>query len=59
MIGGFGLYIDENIGAAASLLAEEIELDTKVDIIISEWMGLYLLHESMLDSVIARGTCVA
>ena len=33
--------------------AEEIELDTKVDIIVSEWMGFYLLHESMLDSVIA------
>lgn len=32
--------------------AEEIELGTKVDIIISEWMGFYLLHESMLDSVI-------
>ncbi|KAG8227004.1 hypothetical protein J437_LFUL000309 [Ladona fulva] len=25
----------------------------KVDIIVSEWMGFYLLHESMLDSVIA------
>ncbi|XP_028400037.1 protein arginine N-methyltransferase 1-like [Dendronephthya gigantea] len=24
----------------------------KVDIIISEWMGFYLLHESMLDSVV-------
>jgi predicted RNA methylase len=24
----------------------------KVDVIISEWMGFYLLHESMLDSVI-------
>ncbi|CAG9802184.1 unnamed protein product [Chironomus riparius] len=24
----------------------------KVDIIISEWMGFYLLHESMLDSVL-------
>lgn len=24
----------------------------KVDIIISEWMGFYLLHEGMLDSVI-------
>ena len=23
-----------------------------VDIIVSEWMGFYLLHESMLDSVI-------
>ena len=34
--------------------AEEIELgdDTKVDIMISEWMGFYLFHESMLDSVI-------
>ena len=24
----------------------------KVDVIISEWMGFYLLHESMLDAVI-------
>lgn len=32
---------------------EEIELPVgKVDIIISEWMGFYLLHEGMLDSVI-------
>ena len=31
---------------------EKIELPTKVDIIVSEWMGFYLLHESMLDSVI-------
>jgi len=23
-----------------------------VDVIISEWMGFYLLHESMLDSVL-------
>ena len=27
--------------------------DEKVDIIISEWMGFYLLHESMLNSVIS------
>ncbi|KAF7456531.1 putative protein arginine N-methyltransferase 6 [Cryptosporidium felis] len=34
-------------------LVEEIELPVeKVDIIISEWMGFYLLHEGMLDSVI-------
>jgi len=35
--------------------AEEVELPggIKVDIIISEWMGFYLLHESMLDSVIS------
>jgi len=34
--------------------AEEVDLSegVKVDIIISEWMGFYLLHESMLDSVI-------
>ena len=35
--------------------AEEVELPecAQVDIIVSEWMGFYLLHESMLDSVIA------
>ena len=33
---------------------EDIELvGVKVDVIVSEWMGFYLLHESMLDSVIA------
>lgn len=26
--------------------------DEKVDVIISEWMGFYLLHEGMLDSVL-------
>ncbi|XP_014226623.1 protein arginine N-methyltransferase 6 [Trichogramma pretiosum] len=31
------------------IAADEIE---KVDIIVSEWMGFYLLHEGMLDSVI-------
>ena len=31
---------------------EEIELPEKVDVIISEWMGFYLLHEAMLDSVL-------
>jgi len=32
---------------------EEIELPVdKVDIIISEWMGYFLLYEGMLDSVI-------
>jgi len=32
---------------------EEFSLpsDEKVDIIVSEWMGFYLLHEGMLDSV--------
>jgi hypothetical protein len=32
--------------------AEDVELKDKVDILVSEWMGFYLLHESMLDSVI-------
>ena len=33
---------------------EDVDLgkDIKVDVIVSEWMGFYLLHESMLDSVI-------
>jgi type I protein arginine methyltransferase len=32
--------------------AEDLELDCKVDIIISEWMGYFLLRESMVDSLI-------
>ncbi|KAN0015644.1 hypothetical protein ACTFIU_008385 [Dictyostelium citrinum] len=32
-------------------IKDEIE-DEKVDIIISEWMGFYLFHESMLNSVL-------
>lgn len=32
---------------------EEVELPEKVDVIISEWMGYFLVRESMLDSVIA------
>jgi len=28
------------------------ELEEQVDVIVSEWMGFYLLHESMLDSVL-------
>jgi len=31
---------------------EEVELTEKVDIIISEWMGYFLLYESMLDTVL-------
>lgn len=31
---------------------EEVELPGKVDIIISEWMGYFLLYESMLDTVL-------
>jgi len=32
--------------------AEEVKLSEKADIIISEWMGCFLLRESMLDTVI-------
>ncbi|XP_014284743.1 uncharacterized protein Art8 [Halyomorpha halys] len=31
---------------------ERVIIPEKVDIIISEWMGFYLLHEGMLDSVL-------
>ncbi|KAI8108625.1 hypothetical protein M9434_006648 [Picochlorum sp. BPE23] len=31
---------------------EDVSLPEKVDIIISEWMGYFLLYESMLDTVI-------
>lgn len=31
---------------------EDLELDEKVDIIISEWMGYFLLYESMLNTVL-------
>ncbi|KAI4902441.1 hypothetical protein NFI96_021593, partial [Prochilodus magdalenae] len=31
---------------------ESVELPEKVDVIVSEWMGYALLHESMLNSVI-------
>ena len=31
---------------------EEVQLEEKVDVIVSEWMGFYLFHESMLSSVL-------
>jgi len=31
---------------------EDANIPEKVDIIISEWMGYFLIYESMLDSVI-------
>ncbi|KAK9497688.1 hypothetical protein O3M35_004365 [Rhynocoris fuscipes] len=31
---------------------EEVDLPEKVDVIVSEWMGHFLLHEAMLESVI-------
>merc|ERR1711922_50020 len=43
---------DEKVIEVVHGKAEDIDLPTQVDIIVSEWMGFYLLHESMLDSVI-------
>jgi type I protein arginine methyltransferase len=31
---------------------EDLKLDGPVDIIVSEWMGYFLLRESMMDSVV-------
>lgn len=46
----------ENVIEVFQQKIEEFSLpsgsDSKVDIIVSEWMGFYLLHEGMLDSVI-------
>jgi len=47
---------DNNFDAVITLIkgkVEEVELPVdKVDIIISEWMGYFLLYESMLDTVL-------
>ena len=44
----------QNIIEVFSCQVEDFMLpdSEKVDVIISEWMGFYLLHESMLDSVL-------
>ena len=42
----------ENVIEVIQSTVEEIELPEKVDVIISEWMGYFLLRESMFDSVI-------
>uniref|UniRef100_A0A7S1XT92 type I protein arginine methyltransferase n=1 Tax=Phaeomonas parva TaxID=124430 RepID=A0A7S1XT92_9STRA len=42
----------ENIVTVIKTSVEELELPEKVDIIVSEWMGYFLLRESMLDSVL-------
>ncbi|XP_052158436.1 protein arginine N-methyltransferase PRMT10 [Oryza glaberrima] len=36
---------------------EDVVLPEKVDVIISEWMGYFLLRESMFDSVICARDC--
>lgn len=42
----------ENVISVIEGEMEHTELPGKVDVIISEWMGFYLLHESMLESVL-------
>ena len=47
---------DANGAAAVAVLrglAEDVALPEKVEVLVSEWMGFYLLHESMIQSVIA------
>ena len=34
-------------------LAEDLELPEQADVLVSEWMGYFLLYEGMLDSVLA------
>ncbi|KAJ8925517.1 hypothetical protein NQ315_009356 [Exocentrus adspersus] len=42
----------ENIIKVINKRIEDVVLPEKVDVVVSEWMGFYLLHEAMLDSVI-------
>lgn len=50
------LLVQNNLTDKITLIhakAEEVELPVnKVDIIVSEWMGYFLLYESMLDTII-------
>ncbi|XP_058802149.1 uncharacterized protein LOC131670508 [Phymastichus coffea] len=48
---------ENNVEQVIDIIEKKVEdIDTneieKVDIIVSEWMGFYLVHEGMLDSVI-------
>lgn len=38
---------------------EDLELPEKVDVILSEWMGYFLLRESMVQSVRSTSKCIA
>ncbi|CAM9122795.1 unnamed protein product [Pylaiella littoralis] len=42
----------EDVVEVIQCSVEDLKLDAKVDIIISEWMGYFLLRESMLDSLV-------
>lgn len=47
-------------------VAQEVQIDEEVDVIVSEWMGYMLLYEVWLagtsnicSSTFLRGTCIA
>jgi len=42
----------ENVITIIKGKVEEVELPEKVDVIVSEWMGYFLIYESMLESVL-------
>lgn len=49
------LVVAQGLGDVIEVIqgvVESVEIPEKVDIIISEWMGYFLLRESMLDSVL-------
>ncbi|CAK1544238.1 unnamed protein product [Leptosia nina] len=49
----------ENVIQTVKGRLEDMKLEENVDIIVSEWMGYFLLFEGMLDSVIyARNKCL-
>lgn len=50
---GFSGVITLHHGMAEKVVAGLLQEGVKVDVIISEWMGYFLLFESMLDSVVA------
>lgn len=48
---GTDLKVDDRVVVLQGTM-ESVELPEKVDVIISEWMGYFLLRESMLDTVL-------
>lgn len=51
------VLIENNVQDKVEIIhskVEDIQQDSleKIDIIVSEWMGFYMLHEGMLDSVL-------
>ncbi|KAA8493522.1 Protein arginine N-methyltransferase 1 [Porphyridium purpureum] len=49
------IFKENNMDSSITLFQgkmEEVQLPSKVDIIISEWMGYFLFYESMMDSLL-------